>query len=124
MQILQRENTEQKKATLTQADYVTNPFDAGNFSNHNIWGKSIGGFTFYKWVIIGGATILVLAVGIWCYCKLAKIKNQSDTTTNIEMKTLFHSDMPTYMHPETQIKTPNCPLSRTENSGTRPAAVS
>ena len=37
------------------------------------------------------------------------------------MKNLFQSSMPTYMHPEAQIKTPNCPLTKTENRGTSPA---
>ena len=30
--------------------------------------------------------------------------------------------MPTYMHPEAQIKTPNCPPTKTENRGTNPVA--
>ena len=80
MQILKRENTEQKKATLTQTDYVTNPFNTGNLTIHNIWGRTIGGFTFYKWVLIGSAAIIALIFGITLLCKLSKAKNQSEKT--------------------------------------------
>ena len=38
------------------------------------------------------------------------------------MKNLFQSSMPTYMHPEAQIKMPNCPPTKTEQRGTNPVA--
>ena len=105
---------------MTQTDYVTNPFNTGNLTIHNIWGKTIGGFTFYKWILIGSAAIIALIFGLTLLCKLGNAKNQSEKTTNIEMKNTFQNNMPTYQHPELQIKMPTCPPTKTEHRGTNP----
>ena len=61
-----------------------------------------------------------MALGIWCYCRISKTVDQTEKTTNIEMKTIYQTDMPTYMHPEAQIKTPDAPPPRTAHKGTSP----
>ena len=109
MQILKREHTKEKKATLTKDDFLTNPFNSENLSIHNVWSRSVGGITFYKWIIIGIATIATMILGIWCYCRISKTVDQTEKTTNIEMKIIYQTDMPAYMHPEAQIKTPDAP---------------
>ena len=123
MKILKREHIEEKKPTLTKNDYLTNPFTSNDLTIHNVWNRPIGGITVYQWIIIGIATITASALGLWCYCrtsKTSKTADQTEKSTNIEMKNYYNSEMPAYLHPETQHKTPDAPPPPTANKGTSP----
>ena len=120
MKILKREHTEEKKATLTKNDYLTNPFTSNDLTIHNVWNRPLGGITVYQWIIIGVATIAASALGLWCYCTSSKTTDQTKKSTNIEMKNFYNTEMPAYMHPEAQHKTPEAPPPPTANKGTSP----
>ena len=117
MQILRRTHTEEIKATINQTDFVKNPLTAENLTIHNIWGRSVGGFTFYNWVIIGSAAAIALLLGSAVMCKIcARIQDSS----GVKVQNNIHNKMENNFPLLTQNTSPTCPLPTMAKRGTNP----
>ena len=108
MQIIKKDNVEQAKATLNQTDFVRSPFNSEDITIHNIWTKSMGGFSFYKWIIIGSAAVIGLLLGSIFLYKLCTKMSHSRNDTSIKVENNFSNNIPT------------CPLPTTAHTGTNP----
>ena len=63
MQILKKTHTEERKAAIDQEDFLQNTYTAEDLTIHNVWGRSVGGFKTYVWIIMGSAVAMALLAG-------------------------------------------------------------
>ena len=104
-------------ATINQTDFVKSPLTAENLTIHNIWGRSVEGFTFYKWVIIGSAATIALLLGSTVMCKIcARIQDSS----GVKVQNNIHNKMENNFTLQPQNTSSTCPLPTTANRGTNP----
>ena len=123
MKIWKREHIEERRATLTEEDFVTQPITAKDLTIQNIWSHPLGGVSVYQWTIIVIASIAILALGLWCYCKTPKYSQapvQEEKSNKFEMKAYFGPQTPTHMHPEAQHTSPEAPPRPGIDQGTSP----
>ena len=108
MQIIKKENIEQIKATLNRTDFIRNPLNNEDITIHNIWSRSVGGFSFYKWIIVGSAAIIALLLGSTFMYKMCSKPSQSRNSTSIKVENNFTNNPP------------KCPQTTTAHTGTNP----
>ena len=123
MKIWKREHIEERRATLTKDDFLTQPITAKDLTIHNVWSHPLGGISVYQWIIIAIASMAILALGFWYYCRKPKYSQapiQEEKSNKFEMKAYFGSQTPTYMHPEAQHTSPEAQPRPTSDRGTSP----
>jgi hypothetical protein len=105
MKIWKRQHIEEEKATLTEEDFETQPVTAMDLTIQNVWTHPLGGVSVYQWTIIIITIAIILAIGLWCYCKKPNPPQtpvQEAKSNSIEMKAYFGPGTPTHLHPEAQ----------------------
>ena len=112
MRIWKRQHTEEEKATLTKQDFETQPVTAMDLTIQTIWTHPLGGISVYQWTIIIITVAIIVAIGLWYYCRKQNIPQapvQEAKSNSIEMNAFFGPGTPTHLHPEAQHPHPEAP---------------